>query len=189
MILYVRAARHNNVTGMQLILHSCQKKQCYFLKATVAIQLVNTTIIHPKSADQKDVIVKPGTIHDTNKNRKAFNIKRKTPRLTMVIGSVSSTRIGRIMAFNIPKMNAVIISVMKLFMCIPGTMYEATPILSALISSFTINDILFSPADKNIRKMKKPPRKKEAFRNNVPENLSGKLICQSVSKFKQRSST
>jgi hypothetical protein len=86
-----------------------------------AIQFVNHTITHPKSADQKEVIVKPGTIHATNKNNKAFNIRRNAPRLIIVIGSVSSTRIGRITAFKIPKMNAAIIRVIKLFTCMPGT--------------------------------------------------------------------
>jgi hypothetical protein len=117
-------------------------KKFYFLKTAEAVQLVNATIIHPKRADKKDAIVKPGIIHDTNKNKKAFNMRRKTPSVTMVIGSVSSTRIGRIMAFNIPNMNAVIISVMKLFMCIPGTMYAATPMLNALIISLTIKDMI-----------------------------------------------
>jgi hypothetical protein len=85
--------------------------------------------------------VNPWTIHATNKNNKAFNIKRNVPRLIIVIGSVSSTSIGRSTAFKIPKMNAVIISVRKLSTCMPGTMYAATPMLSALIRILTINDI------------------------------------------------
>jgi hypothetical protein len=113
------------------------RNQAYKIAET--IQLVKPTINHPIIADPNDEIEKPGRIHATRAKIAALIIKRKRPRERIVIGKVRITRTGLTTAFSKPKRKAAIKRVIKVSMCIPGTIYDASPILKALITKFKMN--------------------------------------------------
>jgi hypothetical protein len=69
----------------------------------VLIILIKT---EPNKAYQKLSTEKPSTKEAANRKRKAFTTNEKRPRVMIVIGRVSISRIGLIIRFNSPKMMA-----------------------------------------------------------------------------------
>ncbi len=73
-------------------------------------------------AAQKPVIVKPGTSAAVSARQIALTTNRKRPSVTSVSGSVSSTRIGRMMALTNPSSTPAISADTQPDTCSPGTM-------------------------------------------------------------------
>ena len=59
-----------------------------------AMVLVILTIIAPKTADQNPATSKPSSIAATNPNIAAFKTSKNKPKVTTVIGNVSTNAMG-----------------------------------------------------------------------------------------------
>lgn len=75
----------------------------------------------PTSASRKPSTRNPSMKDAAKRNSNAFIIKMNNPRVTIVIGNVSMTRIGFMITFKTPKISAVTIAMYKLSTVIPGT--------------------------------------------------------------------
>src|SRR5258705_366029 len=84
------------------------------LMSAVRIQLTMLTSSAPQNAGQKPATWKPETNTETSHRQKALSTSRKRPRVSSVIGNVSTTRTGRTIALTSPSSN-------------PATTAEASP--------------------------------------------------------------
>lgn len=74
----------------------------------------------PNNADQKDFTSKPLTRDPANKNIRALRTSKKRPRVTIVRGNVSTTRMGFKTALRIPRIADATMAVPALAILIPG---------------------------------------------------------------------
>src|SRR5258706_540069 len=84
------------------------------LMSAVRIQLTMLTSSAPQNAVQKPATWKPEPNTETSHRQKALSTSRKRPRVSSVIGNVSTTRTGRTIALTSPSSN-------------PATTAEASP--------------------------------------------------------------
>ena len=77
--------------------------------------------IDPNNAAQKFSTINPGTILDTNKNKKPLIIKVNSPKVNKLIGRVNIINIGLIKTLTIPIANMAHNADINPAMLIPGT--------------------------------------------------------------------
>ncbi len=70
------------------------------LMSAVRIQLTTLTSSAPQKAGHQPATWKPLTKNETSFRQNAFSTSRKIPRVSRVIGKVSTTRMGPTPAFN-----------------------------------------------------------------------------------------
>lgn len=83
-------------------------------------------------AQRKPSTLKPGTSLSANIIKSAFITKVKRPRVMIVTGKVSKTKIGFKNALNIPITRAAIKAEVKLSTLTPGSIYAAAKTAKAL---------------------------------------------------------
>ncbi len=102
------------------------------------------TVSAPSTAGQKPAIVKFGRTQATRLTMPAFTTSRNRPSVTIVIGKVSTTAIGRTTAFTTPSSAAAISSVPVLVMEKPPTHREASQRPPAAISARRMKPVISS---------------------------------------------
>ena len=71
-------------------------------RSLLAIVVARDTNREPNKAGMKPETVNPSKKLAANQNKMAFKTKMNRPRVTMVIGSVSTNKIGRTIRFSTP---------------------------------------------------------------------------------------
>lgn len=82
-------------------------------------------MIEPNNAGINPFTSNPFTIVPTKKKRRPFIIKTNNPNVSIVMGSVSTTSIGRTSTLSKPSITATIIAGYKPSTTIPSSTYEA----------------------------------------------------------------
>ena len=96
------------------------------------------------NAHKKLSKTKPGTIPATSMIRSVFRTRRNNPNVTMVTGSVSNTKTGRISPFIAPRTSAIISAVIKPATCTPCKKYAEIMIaIAEIIQWVSILIIIF----------------------------------------------
>lgn len=95
----------------------------------------------PRSADHMLSTLKPSTNEATKRNRDALIMNMKIPSVTMVIGSVRITNIGRTIALRSPRQIAAMTAGYAPVTSIPGMRYAASKSANAEMISRMISDI------------------------------------------------
>lgn len=95
-----------------------------------------------KSADINPCTWNPGTSDEASIIINALSTKVKSPKVSRLIGSVSSTRIGFINVLMTPKTTATISAVERSGIVTPGKIWAVTKTEIVLMMSPTINPIL-----------------------------------------------
>jgi len=93
----------------------------------------------PNNAEKNPSTENPSSMKATSPNIAALIIRRKNPKVNIVIGKVRTMIIGRINAFTMPSKNAESSSVTMPAICKPGMITEAIQSPDELISKRNIN--------------------------------------------------
>lgn len=102
------------------------------LKRVLRAQEIRERRIPKTSAHKNPSTANPGTIKVAPIIRSALITKVNNPKVTSVIGRVSITKIGLIIALIIPRTTARTRAVIKFSTCTPGRRYAAARIAKAL---------------------------------------------------------
>ena len=98
----------------------CMFFSYYFFNNPLTSQLTTLIMSAPQNAGIKPITSKPSIKLATNQNRVAFITKVNKPKVIIVTGSVSITKIGLRIAFTKPKIKAVMTAAYQPDTSIPG---------------------------------------------------------------------
>src|SRR5713226_1296479 len=114
------------------------------LISAVRIQLTTLTSRAPQKAGPKPVTWKPATNTDTSHRQNAFRTSRNSPRVSKVIGKVSTTRMGRTTALTIPSTRPATSAEVRPARLMPGTTCAATSSASVYTTTRMMNPMVRS---------------------------------------------
>ena len=114
------------------------------LISAVRIQLTTLTSSAPQKAGPNPVTWKPATNTDTSHRQNAFSTSRNNPRVSRVIGKVSTTRMGRTTALMMPSTSPATSAEVSPDSLMPGTTCAATRSASVYTTTRMMNPMVRS---------------------------------------------